>query len=64
MKTEMKSELEIRLKLGELKDSARYYRRLHNEGELDKEGLAFLIRENNAFTLALKWVLGEADRYD
>lgn len=60
----MKSELEVRMHLGSLKDNARHFRKLHNEGQIDAEQLAFLIRENNAFTLALKWVLGEADRYD
>ncbi|AGY48558.1 hypothetical protein Spock_158 [Bacillus phage Spock] len=37
MLSEMKSELDIRLKIGELQDGTRYYRKLHNEGELDKE---------------------------
>ncbi|AEZ65980.1 hypothetical protein BCB4_0187 [Bacillus phage B4] len=60
----MKSELEIRLELCEFKEKEKYYRKLHEEGRIDKETLRTLIRENKAFTLALKWVLGEADRFD
>lgn len=60
----MKSEKEIRQEMETLNRQNEEIRKSYKNGEIPKEVFQTSIRQNNAMKSALKWVLGENDRFD
>jgi|GEM_PF-5161643 len=60
----MKSEKEIREEIEATKRTMSNYRKAFKEGKITKDILKSNILDCNATVDALRWVLGENDRYD
>lgn len=59
-----KTEKEIRDEMDAIRRTIENYRNAVKEGDFPKERMKFVLLENNSMLLALKWVLGENDRFD
>jgi hypothetical protein len=60
----MKTEKEIRDEIEAINRDDERARKEYKDGEIPKEILKSKLLQNSAMRLALKWVLGENDRYD
>lgn len=60
----IKTEKEIREEIEAIKRTINNYREAVKQGEFPKERMRFVLLENQSMISALKWVLGENDRYD
>lgn len=60
----MKTEQEIRDEIGAAERTIENYRNAVKKGSFPKESLQLVITENQSIIAALRWVLGENDRYD
>jgi hypothetical protein len=60
----MKTEKEIRDEIEALNREDDNYRKAHKARKIPKDVLKSHLSQNSSMRLALKWVLGENDRYD
>ncbi|PGT90002.1 hypothetical protein [Bacillus thuringiensis] len=60
----MKTREEIDAEIQATKQTIENYRKAVKDGEFPKEGLRSVLVEKEATISALRWVLGENDRYD
>lgn len=60
----LKFNQKIKEEIEALQKTISNYREAYKNGEFPKERLRYVLLENESMTLALKWVLGENDRWD
>ncbi|MFJ8528670.1 hypothetical protein [Bacillus sp. NPDC094106] len=61
---DMKTEQKVRDEIGSLNEKDDILRETYKNGEIDKPDFRSQLLQNSSKRLALKWVLGENDRYD
>jgi hypothetical protein len=60
----MKTEQEIKEEIKAMERTINNHRNAYHERVIPKETYRYALNENNHMILALKWVLGENDRWD
>lgn len=60
----LKTEKEIREEIENCEKTVENYRKSHKDGKIPFDVLKSAVHENGSMIAALKWVLGENERYD